>query len=414
MRCLLLPTAARGLEGHLRVPPSKSLAQRGLLAACLAGPPAGLAPFSPAEDAQLLLEAMRKLGFYIQPEGDGLRVEGFSPAPEAELFLGNNGTGARLLLAQLATSPGRFLLDGVPRLRQRPIAPLVRALRQLGAAIEGERLPLRVEGRGLTGGQVEVDASQSSQFVSALLFLGVRLPQGLVVEVQGQLPSRPYVEMSLEVLKAFGAEVGGNGTRFWARGPLKPQLFAVEGDWSAAAFPLVGAAVAGGEVEVEGVSLKSRQADAVVAELLRRVGCQIWATATGVRVRGPACLPLEADLRHCPDLFPALAVLVALRGGKLTGLGHLAGKESNRVRVMASHLRSLGLPVEAGEDWFQASAGGVPRAPGEPCSPEGDHRIAMALAVAGLVTPGLRLVQPECVAKSWPEFFSWWQGLLRP
>lgn len=408
-----LPHAPRGLAGTIPVPFSKSLAQRHLLAACLAGPPSAVRGYPEAEDAQLFLQALQQVGFQLQVDGQQVQVLGFAPKREAQLFLGNNGTGLRLLLAQLAAWPGRYFVDGVPRLRQRPLSPLLSALRQLGAEIQGDRLPLEVVGGSLQGEHVSVEASASSQFVSALLFLGARLPQGLTVEVLGELPSRPYVELTVEVLRAFGCQVREEGSCCRVQGPLQPQQVTVEGDWSAAAFPLVGVAVAGGEVEVQGVDLRSRQGDAVVVELLRQAGCELAGAPGSVRGRGPASGPLVASLRHCPDLFPALSVLVALRGGKLTGLAHLAGKESDRVQVMAAHLRRLGLSVEAGPHWLEAAGGGIPRAPREPLSPEGDHRIAMALAIAGLVTPGLALDQPQCVAKSWPDFFPLWQRLVR-
>jgi len=408
------PVPRGGLFGVVEVPPSKSLGQRALLAACLAGPPSQVLRFPAAEDPQLLLAALQEVGYRLHREGEAVAVEGFSPKGAATLFLGNNGTGLRLLLAHLATLPGRFRLDGVERLRERPVAPLVQALRQLGAEVVGERLPLEVMGRELSGGRVRLDASLSSQFLSALLFAGPRLAQGVAVEVVGELPSRPYVAMSCQVLRAFGAQVVEEGKEFAVRGPLRPRTVTVEGDWSAAAFPMVGVAVAGGEVEVRGVQLPSPQGDAVLVTLLRQAGCEITPTAGGVRVRGPATGPVRADLRDCPDLFPPLSVLVALRGGELAGLGNLAVKESPRLAVMAQHCQRLGLPVQVGPDWFAAPGGGSAAAPAEPLSPAGDHRIAMALAVAALVAPGLAVQDPGCVAKSWPGFFAAWEKLLRP
>jgi len=408
------PPCPRGLFGAVKVPPSKSLAQRGLLAACIAGVPSTVCEFPLAEDPELLLAALGAVGYRLRREGDSVAVEGFSPVGAATLFLGNNGTGMRLLLAHLATIPGRYRLDGTPRLRERPVAPLVEALRQAGASIVGERLPVEVVGGKPLGGSVMVDASLSSQFVSALLFAGARLPQGLVVEVKGKLPSRPYVTMTCAVLRAFGARVTEGDRVFSVRGPLAPRTFPVEGDWSAAAFPMVGVAVAGGEVEVLGVQLPSAQGDSVIATLLREAGCEVTVTARGVRVRGPATKPLRADLQDCPDLFPPLSVLVALRGGRLTGLGNLAVKESPRLAVMAEHCRRLGLVVEVGSDWFAAPGGSKPATPPEPLSPAGDHRVAMALALASLVAPGLAIQDPGCVGKSWPGFFAAWEKLVPP
>lgn len=410
---LELPFAKEGLFGSVAVPPSKSLAQRYLLAACLAGPPSQVDGYPDAEDPQLLLSALKKVGFQLQVAGQTVAVQGFAPVREAKLFLGNNGTGLRLLVALLASMPGCYVVDGVPRLRERPLERLVAALRSLGAQIEGERLPLVIEGVELSGQAVTVEARESSQFVSALLFLGARLPSGLRVQLKGDVPSWPYVAMTAGVLRHFGAEVEFQPNSVWVKGPLQPRTVAVEGDWSAAAFPMVGVAVAGGDVLVQGVRPGSDQGDAAVADILQRAGCEVQMKAYGVRVRGRATKSLRARLAEVPDLFPALAVLVALQGGELTGLGHLAYKESNRLQVMAERLRQLGLDVKADVASFRAFPGQKPQAPPFALSPEADHRIAMALAVAGLVTPGLRLAEPQCVAKSWPDFFSAWTALVR-
>jgi len=410
---LELPFAREGLFGSVTVPPSKSLAQRYLLAACLAGPPSQVDGYPDAEDPQLLLSALQEVGFQLHVEGQRVAVRGFAPVREAKLFLGNNGTGLRILVAILASLPGRYVVDGVPRLRERPLGKLLAALRSLGAQIEGERLPLVIEGGELSGQTVTVEARESSQFVSALLFLGAKLPSGLRVELAGDVPSWPYVAMTAAVLRQFGAEVQFQPDSVWVKGPLQPRKVAVEGDWSAAAFPMVGVAVAGGDVVVRGVRPKSVQGDAVLVDILKRAGCNVRMEPEGVRVRGRATKSLRARLAEVPDLFPPLAVLVALRGGELTGLGHLAYKESNRLQVMAERLRQLGLAVEADAASFRVFPGQKPQAPPFALSPEADHRIAMALAVAGLVTPGLRLADPQCVAKSWPDFFSAWTALVR-
>ena len=412
--------APSGVGGSVRVPASKSLTQRALIAAAQAGTGSEVRHPLNAEDPRLLFEALRHAGFRLSWVGETVAALGRQAVEGAVLFMGNNGTGVRFLLAQLAALPGTWLLDGGERLRQRPLAPLVEALRGLGAAIEpalgpGVALPLKVHGRRLAGGEVALDASASSQFVSALLLLGAVLPEGLSVKLAAPPPSRPYLDLTAEVLAAFGAAptLAPDGRLFAvAGGGLTAAQFTVEGDWSAAAFPLAAAAVAGGEVEVEGVRRDSRQGDAAVLELLARTGCAVRASESGVVVRGPATRPLEADLRDTPDLFPALSVVVARVGGTLTGLEALAAKESDRLEVMARHLIALGFAVEARDGWL-VSLGGAPhtRAPEEPFDPAMDHRVAMALAVAGCAVPGVRVCDPGCVAKSWPTFWAAWQGL---
>ncbi|OFV82095.1 MAG: 3-phosphoshikimate 1-carboxyvinyltransferase [Acidobacteria bacterium RBG_13_68_16] len=414
--------APGGVGGSIRVPASKSLTQRALVAAALAGRGSAVRHPLDAEDPRLLFEALQAAGFRLVWEADAITAQGRDPVEGATLHLGNNGTGVRFLLAQLAAVPGSWVVNGSERLRQRPIAPLVGALRHLGARIqpvEGlhDALPLRVHGQPLRGGRVELDASASSQFVSALLLLGATLPEGLSVRLAAPPPSRPYLDLTAEVLEAFGAPliVADNGTSWSVRGGvLTPAQFSVEGDWSAAAFPMAAAAVAGGEVEVVGVRRESRQGDAAVLGMLAGAGCRIHESSHGVVVGGPATGPLDADLRDTPDLFPALAVLVASVGGKLTGLAGLATKESDRLSVMTVHLTTLGFAVEAGAAWFAGGGRTRRRWPGDHVlDPAGDHRVAMALAVAGCAVPGVRITDPGCVAKSWPGFWAAWQGIGR-
>ena len=231
--------APRGMSGSIRVPASKSLSQRAMVAAALAGPGSVLRHPLDAEDPRLLFDALRQAGFHLTWEGDAITAQRREPVKGATLRLGNNGTGLRFLLAQLAALPGTWVVDGSERLRQRPVAPLVGALRRLGASIEPVEgfevaLPLRVGGRALRGGEVGLDASASSQFVSALLLLGATLPEGLVVHLPAPPPSRPYLELTAEVLTAFGVSlIAADGGKNWSvhGGGLAPAEFTVEGDW---------------------------------------------------------------------------------------------------------------------------------------------------------------------------------------
>ena len=416
---ILSPHAPHGVRGAVRVPPSKSLTQRALVAAALAGAGSVVRRPLDAEDPRLLAGALSGAGFRLEWGGDAIAALGRVPVRGGAFGLGNNGTGVRFMLAQLAALPGEWVLDGGERLRQRPLAPLVGALRRLGAAIEARgagSLPLAVSGRALAGRETALDASASSQFVSALLLLGAALPDGLVVRLPAPPPSRPYLDLTAEVLEAFGARVAcreGDTVFEVAGGGLGPADFAVEGDWSAAAFPLAAVAVAGGRVEVAGVRTGSRQGDAVILEILRAAGCTVGATGEGVVIGGPATHPVEADLRDAPDAFPALAVVTAALGGRLEGLEGLAAKESDRLAVMADRLTAIGYRVARGASWFEADGGTPPaRAPDAPLDPATDHRVAMALAVAGCVTPGVRILDPGCVAKSWPGFWGDWGDLV--
>jgi 3-phosphoshikimate 1-carboxyvinyltransferase len=296
---------------------------------------------------------------------------------------------------------------------------LVAALTDLGARIEPAAavpgLPLDIVGTPLSGSEVVLDAGASSQFVSALMLLAPRLQGGLAIRLVSEPPSRPYLDLTEDVLARFGAGVAWRGARE-VRIPscrLEPAVFEVEADWSAAAFPMAAAALTGGSVEIAELRLDSRQGDAAVARLLEGIGCTVDPTSGGVRLSGRADKPLVACLRDAPDLFPALAVVVASRGGRLDGLAGLAGKESDRLAVMTDRLSRLGFDVRSTSDTFTA-AGTAPSAvaTGAPLSPADDHRIAMALAVAGSVVRGVRVAEPGCVSKSWPEFWGAWEKLF--
>ncbi len=416
----VLPDAPLGLAGCIAVPSSKSLTQRALVAAARAGSGARVEAPLDAEDTRLLFAALRTAGFVLDWTGNTIAADGHDPVSEASLELGDNGTGVRLLLGQLAGLFGRYRVDGSPRLRERPVAPLIAALRRLGARIRPEagdrdRLPLLVQGWRLDGGRVGLDASASSQFVSALLMLGPLLSAGLEIALPTPPPSRPYVDLTLKVMRAFGVEAETAATGLvWsvAPQPYRPVVYRVEGDWSAAAFPLVAAAVAGGEVEVLGPSPQSAQGDARVLDLLVAAGCRASFSAGGVCLGGPATRRLDADLRDTPDLFPVLAVALARLGGRLGGLRGLVYKESDRLAEMVRLLGELGASFEREGDSMTAPGGAHLVAPARALDPAGDHRVAMALAVAGLVAPGLRLADWSCVGKSWPRFWEAWEGLV--
>lgn len=413
-----VPLSRGGVRGSLTVPPSKSLTQRAIVAAAGAGRPARVERPLDAEDSRLLHRALAGAGYRLRWEDDEIVSDGFGPRNGGTLQMGNNGTGTRFLIAQLAVTPGRWTVDGVERLRQRPAADLVAALAALGARIEAGPdggLPVTVEGRTLGGGEVTLDPSSSSQFVSALLLLGARLPNGLTVHLSAVPPSRPYLDLTTEVLGAFGSRVVWADDRSRCAvegGRLRPVRYRVEGDWSAAAFPLAAVAVAGGDVELPGLRPDSSQGDAVVLDVLERAGCIVERGPRSVAVSGPAGAPVTADLRDAPDLFPALAVVAAVHGGQLDGLAGLVHKESDRLSVMARHLGSLGFEVERSADRFVATGRRTDLPAPPPLWPASDHRIAMALAVAGTVIPGLAVLDPACVAKSWPSFWSDWNGLI--
>ena len=412
-----LPGPRTGLRASVAVPTSKSLTNRALVAAAAADGGRVERPLD-CEDTRLLAEALAAAGWPISWRGE-IEVGARRPLARAAVDLGNSGTGSRLLLGLFACVPGSFRVDGSPRLRERPMAPLLEALGDLGATLDSDRgrLPVTVEGRRLPGGAVRIRPGASSQFVSSLLMAAPLMERGLELEVVGPVPSRPYLDLTTEVLEAFGARVSNEDGQRWrvAPGGLGPTSYRVEGDWSAAAFAAAAAAVAGGMVTVSPLSAASRQGDRAICRFLERAGVATTPSGDGLRVSGRIDRPFEADLTDTPDLFPALAVVAAAgpEGSVLRGLDHLRHKESDRLAVMVDNLRRLGAELELGPGGLRTVRPLARRSgPAPAVTAAADHRIAMAMAVAALVAGPLELDDDACVAKSFPRFWEMWDTLL--
>jgi len=409
------------VQGRLRVPSSKSLTHRYLNLALLARAPLTVEHPLLAEDTRLFLEALVRCGFLVREEGERVRLEpGPPPAGETEILCGNAGTMLRFLVATLTAIPGQWRLDGVQRLRERPVRPLVDALRRLGAEIgylaaEGY-VPLRIAGGTLGAGSTVLDAGESSQYLSAILMAALRAPGPVTIEVKA-LTSRPYVDVTLGVVGAFGGrieEAGPATYRVWPS-PLAAGTVRVEGDWSAAAYPAAAAALCGGEVMLDGLLRDSRQGDRRFLALLAEMGAEIAWEGDRVTVRGAGLRGVEADLSTMPDQVPTLAALGPFARGTthIVNVAHLRIKESDRLDAMAGELRRAGAEVEEGQDWLripgQWTDASPPRATVR-IDPRGDHRIAMSMALVGLRRPGIVITSPGVVGKSYPGF---WQDLDR-
>lgn len=415
----LLPDHRTALHASVTLPTSKSLTNRALVAAAVANGGTVVSPLD-CDDTRVLAAALEMAGW---PVAWGAEIEvGKRSVSEQRvtLDLQDSGTGSRLMLSLAAASPGRFVVDGSPRLRERPMSPLLDALTELGAAVRSSNglLPVEIDGSMLEGGAAEVRPEVSSQFVSALAMIAPLMRRGLDLEVAGPLPSAPYLDLTVDVLRAFGAEIDvSDDRRRWKVAPqaLKTTRYAVEGDWSAAAFILAAAAVAGGEVRIAPLHPASRQGDRVVVRILADAGLDVDWTENGLVARGPVTAPIVADLRHAPDLFPALVAAAACAppGSRFSGLDHLKHKESNRLAVMVTNLELLGAKLRVDGSALEVEATLEPARKGTPkVTAAGDHRIAMAMAVAALAAGPLELDDPVCVAKSFPRFWEVWDGLL--
>jgi 3-phosphoshikimate 1-carboxyvinyltransferase len=316
--------------------------------------------------------------------------------------------------------PGRFMLDGNARMRQRPMTELIDALRQQGAAIDGNALPLTIAGASLRGGRCVLRRNFSSQFVSALLLIAPA--RGADIVVEGELASKPYVDMTLEVMRAFGVTgdaVARDGTRRFRVKPssYQPTHYACPPDATAAGYFWGAAAVTGSRCVIDGLTRQDAQPDARLVEVFERMGCRVLESANGLGIDASRVEPraLEADMSDMPDSAQTLAVVCAFAGGtsRLTGLSTLRVKETDRIAALQSELGKLGVRTRAGDDWLEID--GPCPAPGS-SAPEietfDDHRMAMSFAIAGLRVP-LKIKNPDCVSKSFPDFWSHWSRLAQ-
>lgn len=406
------------LEGTVRVPGSKSLTNRALLSAALApGRSEIVAPLD-SDDTRALARALARLGAKVSFGSGSWEVAGPLRAPAGEevvLDVGPAGTPARFLLALLAALPGRFVLDGSPRMRERPMGPLADALRSRGARVEAiERegfLPLRILGGSLAPGEVSVRADVSSQFVSALLLVSPIVPGGLTVRTEGRPVSGAYVELTRRVLDVFAPD-----------GVYRAARYVVPGDDSAACFPIAGAVASGGAVRLLGLDRGSPQPDAVfrrwAVEAGGRLGWEEGAEGPVLVVEGGEAGPVDADVDAAPDAALPLAALVAFARGtsRLRGVSRLVEKESDRLSAALDLLGRAGAEcrVESvGESPVLVVDGEAGRRRRADFHAWDDHRVAMSAAVLSLTLPdGSTLDAPGVVSKSYPAFWRDWASLL--
>ena len=337
-----------------------------------------------------------------------------TPVAAPRVDLGNAGTVARFVPAFAALRHGDVVLDGDPRMRERPVGALLAALRALGADVDGDAFPVTVRGRGgLRGGTVTVDASASSQLVSGLLLAGPLMDEGLVVRHEGPpVPSRPHLDMTVAMMRDFGAAVEVSGDH-WVVSPgvYAARVVEVEPDLSGAAPFLAAAAVTGGTVTVPGWPSVTTQPGAALPGLLERMGCGWALTDDGLTLHGGPLVGLDADLRDCPEAAPVLAAVACVADGPTTlrGIAHLRLQETDRLAALAKELTAFGASVTDTADGLEIRPG---RLRGGVFETYDDHRLAMAAAVLGLVVPGVVVANVETVGKTMPDFVARWRSML--
>ncbi len=411
------PTANGPVHATVPVPGSKSITNRLLLLAALADGPSVLHAPLRSRDSTLMVEALRSLGVDVVdgPDGSWVVTPGALHGP-ADVDCGLAGTVMRFLPPAAAIATGEIRFDGDPHARLRPMGTVLSALRALGADISGDGLPFTLNGTGsLRGGDVTIDASGSSQFVSGLLLSGARYEQGVRVLHDGKpVPSLPHIAMTVEVLRAAGVEVDDQEPNTWTvvPGPVRGREWHVEPDLSNATVFLAAAAVTGGEVTVPGWPTKTTQAGDAVGDILTRMGCEVVLDERGLTVRGPERLAgLDIDLHDESELTPTVAALASLADGptRIRGVAHIRGHETDRLAALVAEINGVGGAAEETEDGLVIDPKPMR---GGPWRAYADHRMATAGAIIGLVVPGVEVDDIGSTSKTIPDFPGMWATML--
>lgn len=403
----------------VRVPGSKSITNRALVLAALTATDIVLQGALQSEDTEVMVESLRRLGFDVasdwgrceirvcRPPGDRI-----IPAETAELFVANSGTSMRFLTAMVALGHGRYRLDGVPRMRERPIEDLLSALKQLGVAAVSEKdngcPPVVVDASGLSGGNVCVRADTSSQFLSGLLMAAPFAKSELLIEFPGTVVSYPYVQMTRTMLHHFGLEsIHEDFHLFRVPAPQRGSplaRYSIEPDASAASYFYAAAAISGGSVTVAGLPPNSLQGDLAFLRLLRWMGCRVEEENDSITVHGGPLRGIPAEMGDISDTVMTLAAVACFAEGPTTirNVGHIRHKETDRLTALATELRRIGAGVEEWADGLTITPRPLHGAVVETYN---DHRMAMSLALVGLKVPGIVIDNPGCVAKTYPRFF---------
>ncbi|MFM8577704.1 MAG: 3-phosphoshikimate 1-carboxyvinyltransferase [Planctomycetaceae bacterium] len=411
---LPIPVVASPVEGRVRPPGSKSITNRALVCAALARGPSTLRAVLDSQDTRVMVAGLASLGFEIHADWLARTVrikggEGRVPAATASIDCAASGTTMRFLSAVCGLGEGPYRLDGTPRMRKRPIGDLVESLVVLGcsasAESEGGCPPVVVSG-GIIEREVAVRGATSSQFASALAMIGPCLRDGLKLSFEGVCVSMPYLEMTRRVMESFGASLrlASDGTWFIAPGCYDGRDYDIEPDASAASYFFAAAAITGGRVTVEGLAKQSLQGDVAFCAVLERMGCTVTWGSDSITVSGRATRGIDVDMNAISDTVPTLGVVALFADGstRIGNVSHIRDKETDRLADLARELRRLGADVEERFDGLTIH----PRSlSGAVMSTYDDHRMAMSLALAGLVIPDVSIADPGCVAKTFPDYW---------
>ena len=417
-------TPVASIAREVEVPGSKSITQRALITAALAGGQSVLRGPLVSEDTDYSSQALGQMGIAVEQETDQWRIDGRGgelSVPSDDIYLGNNGTATRFLTSVAALGTGEYIIDGDERMHARPIQPLITALQGWGVDIESIHgtgcPPLNILADGLAGGETILPEGKSSQYLSSLLLVAPYAREAAKLQVRGEILSKPYIGMTLAVMADFGIQVEASpdfSSFSIPRGIYRPCEYQVEGDASNASYFWAAAAVTGGKVTVTNVPVPSLQGDAMLVPLLARMGCNVIQAGRGITVEGSNRLEgISVDMGDMPDVVPTLAVVAAFAEGvtEISNIAHLRIKECDRLHAVVTELSRLGVRVEEFDDRMVIHGDGGHTLHGAEIETYNDHRMAMSMAVAGLRVAGVRIKEEGCVVKSFPDFWDYFSKL---
>jgi 3-phosphoshikimate 1-carboxyvinyltransferase len=407
------------INGEVFLPGSKSLSNRALLIAALANGVTKITNLLVSEDIEHMLNALTTLGieYTLSDCGTECTVIGnngfFDVNEPVELYLGNAGTAMRPLCAALAASEGEFILTGEPRMKERPIGHLVNALKQLTADTEylenQDYPPVKIKGKALKGSTVSIDGSISSQFLTAILMIAPLLKTDTNIKIEGELVSKPYIDITLNIMSRFGVEVQNNDYQSFTvignQSYQSVEKYMVEGDASSASYFLAAGAIKGGEITVHGVGKLSVQGDKHFADVLEKMGAEVTWGDESITVVGKALTAVDMDMNHIPDAAMTIATTALFAEGTTTirNIYNWRVKETDRLSAMATELRKVGAEVVEGEDYISITP---PKSlKHAEIDTYNDHRVAMCFSLVALGETSVTINDPKCTAKTFPDYF---------
>jgi 3-phosphoshikimate 1-carboxyvinyltransferase len=406
------------MKGILAAPPSKSVSHRLLILAALSQKPSIIQNVLLSEDIYITLNALKQMGFHWKKRSNDIIFSGEREQTlgSATINVGNSGTSARLLTAIAAALPGEFIFTGSKRMLERPMMPLIDALIKLGVKIEHRDgyLPVKIRGTVLKGGEVKVDVSQSSQFLSALMMLAPLTDQGMEISVAGSIVSQAYIQLTIALLKRVGIKIQYEDDIYFISGNQDFQIRQtwVEGDYSSASYFAVGAAISRGSVCIDNLQHDSDQGDRFILDIIKKAGANVFWKNKQVHIEAAELSSIDENMNSHPDLVPSLAVmsLFGKNKSRIRAIEHLRFKETDRLKALIDNIGKLqGKITQEKNDLIIEP---VPLR-GAAIPTFNDHRIAMSFALAGLRIPGIIIENPECVNKSFPKFWHYFEHLTK-